>query len=1216
MSTEYYDETFEEQQAREKLEHFFGQYSAEVRKTLLSKNVKRPENLYDVLYTETRKTMLAKNESTFTANLDENSTNIRNTMISKHVEKQIDLDISGENYRQSQISKNSLLKSSVGLEELSDSVRENLLSKNIPHETNLDIQSKDARNSNISHNVEKKINLDDKSVSVRENLLSSNVPANLDLESKAISTREEMLGSNIKSNINIDNESLKLRNASLSKNIEGKIDIDKDSSQFREAQEFKNIEKNINLDLSAVSTRDNLLSSNVSKKIDLDANSTAIRDSLLLSNVQSKIDLDANSTISRDSLLSSNVPISANLDANSTATRDSLLSSNVAPNINLDSKSTVTRESLLSSNVPSKVNLDANSTITRDGLLSANVTANVNLDSNSTTTRENLLSSNVPANIDLDASSTVPRDSLLASNVPANTNLDSNSTTARENLLSSNVPANIDLDANSTVPRNTLLANNVPVNIDLDANSTAPRNTLLASNVPNNIDLDANSVIPRDSLLASNVPNNIDLDANSIILRDTLLSSNVPSNTDLDVLSAVPRGALLAANVPVVIDLDGDALISRNALLASNVVNNIDLDQNSLSIRNDLLSANVPQYLSLESDSVGTRNSLLSKNVDRPNTIITIANATRHNLLTKNGNSNGLGTSLMMGGTSTFVGVSNLEIMSAPIRELMKFKGTILDATKNLKPIYGLETKPDSGIPLAKITNAAQLYNLQKNVFRNRYDDLLDGYSILNGHNAGGFKELLSLSNSTLKNEKVLSTNSTPAGVVSAKGGTYVGLQSPGEYSDGISPVTQLLKPTNGEIGTAISMMSNTVPGDAIAVDFNKHERGVTHIINTIKNAPGTEGIDLSKNYNQRTKKFLISADPNAKKAYARYTIANPYKPSKDAGTLELRIKNYAIQNGDSTLNHTMSFPPYVKSFSNSDSANWNKVDFLGRPEPIYTYSNSNREGSISFFVLTDYSQTVDVGVNWEDSTTYSETFSKHFESENGINTANDNIEVEIKNKKKQISEYNAQLLAIASDDVGNTSTLKSQISELNSEISNLEAKQKDNSSNVGNRKYGDEGGKIYRELIKGGEETNSSGDISLKTKETKERLKEMKKDLMFQPAFFSGDKVDFLTRMEFLSKLTRPSRNTSGKGFSFTYPPVSHLKLGDWFNYDVIINNIWFSYDDSPWSIDGSGGRVQPMWCVATLSFNIVGNWGESTSGSNAPLADDIGGFYQARIK
>src|SRR3972149_8390917 len=1041
--------------------------------------------------------MLAKNESTFTANLDENSTNIRNTMISKHVEKQIDLDISGENYRQSQISKDSLLKSSFDVEYGAAGVTGERLSKNIPHETNLDIQSKDARNSNISHNVEKKINLDDKSVSVRENLLSSNVPANLDLESKAISTREEMLGSNIKSNINIDNESLKLRNASLSKNIEGKIDIDKDSSQFREAQEFKNIEKNINLDLSAVSTRDNLLSSNVSKKIDLDANSTAIRDSLLLSNVQSKIDLDANSTISRDSLLSSNVPI--------------------------------------------KANLDANSTITRDGLLSANVTANVNLDSNSTTTRENLLSSNVPANIDLDASSTVPRDSLLASNVPANTNLDSNSTTARENLLSSNVPANIDLDANSTVPRNTLLANNVPVNIDLDANSTAPRNTLLASNVPNNIDLDANSVIPRDSLLASNVPNNIDLDANSIILRDTLLSSNVPSNTDLDVLSAVPRGALLAANVPVVIDLDGDALISRNALLASNVVNNIDLDQNSLSIRNDLLSANVPQYLSLESDSVGTRNSLLSKNVDRPNTIITIANATRHNLLTKNGNSNGLGTSLMMGGTSTFVGVSNLEIMSAPIRELMKFKGTILDATKNLKPIYGLETKPDSGIPLAKITNAAQLYNFQKNVFRNRYDDLLDGYSILNGHNAGGFKELLSLSNSTLKNEKVLSTNSTPAGVVSAKGGTYVRLQSPGEYSDGISPVTQLLKPTNGEIGTAISMMSNTVPGDAIAVDFNKHERGVTHIINTIKNAPGTEGIDLSKNYNQRTKKFLISADPNAKKAYARYTIANPYKPSKDAGTLELRIKNYAIQNGDSTLNHTMSFPPYVKSFSNSDSANWNKVDFLGRPEPIYTYSNSNREGSISFFVLTDYSQTVDVGVNWEDSTTYSETFSKHFESENGINTANDNIEVEIKNKKKQISEYNAQLLAIASDDVGNTSTLKSQISELNSEISNLEAKQKDNSSNVGNRKYGDEGGKIYRELIKGGEETNSSGDISLKTKETKERLKEMKKDLMFQPAFFSGDKVDFLTRMEFLSKLTRPSRNTSGKGFSFTYPPVSH---------------------------------------------------------------------------
>ena len=33
-----------------------------------------------------------------------------------------------------------------------------------------------------------------------------------------------------------------------------------------------------------------------------------------------------------------------------------------------------------------------------------------------------------------------------------------------------------------------------------------------------------------------------------------------------------------------------------------------------------------------------------------------------------------------------------------------------------------------------------------------------------------------------------------------------------------------------------------------------------------------------------------------------------------------------------------------------------------------------------------------------------------------------------------------------------------------------------------------------------------------------------MKKGIMFQPAFFSGDKVDFVRKIEFLSKLTRPS--------------------------------------------------------------------------------------------
>ena len=57
-----------------------------------------------------------------------------------------------------------------------------------------------------------------------------------------------------------------------------------------------------------------------------------------------------------------------------------------------------------------------------------------------------------------------------------------------------------------------------------------------------------------------------------------------------------------------------------------------------------------------------------------------------------------------------------------------------------------------------------------------------------------------------------------------------------------------------------------------------------------------------------------------------------------------------------------MYFPPYIKSYRHDASAAWTSHEFLGRPEPVYTYNNGNRTGSISFIVLTDYAETVDYG--------------------------------------------------------------------------------------------------------------------------------------------------------------------------------------------------------------------------------------------------------------
>ena len=50
-----------------------------------------------------------------------------------------------------------------------------------------------------------------------------------------------------------------------------------------------------------------------------------------------------------------------------------------------------------------------------------------------------------------------------------------------------------------------------------------------------------------------------------------------------------------------------------------------------------------------------------------------------------------------------------------------------------------------------------------------------------------------------------------------------------------------------------------------------------------------------------------------------------------------------------------MWFPPYDLKFDETTSASWNATEFIGRSEPVYTYNNSKRSGSLSFKILVDH---------------------------------------------------------------------------------------------------------------------------------------------------------------------------------------------------------------------------------------------------------------------
>jgi hypothetical protein len=59
-----------------------------------------------------------------------------------------------------------------------------------------------------------------------------------------------------------------------------------------------------------------------------------------------------------------------------------------------------------------------------------------------------------------------------------------------------------------------------------------------------------------------------------------------------------------------------------------------------------------------------------------------------------------------------------------------------------------------------------------------------------------------------------------------------------------------------------------------------------------------------------------------------------------------------------------MWFPPYDLKFNENVSVNWNPVDFIGRGEKVYTYTNTERTGTLSFMLLVDHPSILDVWKN------------------------------------------------------------------------------------------------------------------------------------------------------------------------------------------------------------------------------------------------------------
>lgn len=63
-----------------------------------------------------------------------------------------------------------------------------------------------------------------------------------------------------------------------------------------------------------------------------------------------------------------------------------------------------------------------------------------------------------------------------------------------------------------------------------------------------------------------------------------------------------------------------------------------------------------------------------------------------------------------------------------------------------------------------------------------------------------------------------------------------------------------------------------------------------------------------------------------------------------------------------------MWFPPYDLQINETSNANWQSHDFIGRGEKLYTYTNTERTGNLSFLMLTDHPASVDYASWYSDS--------------------------------------------------------------------------------------------------------------------------------------------------------------------------------------------------------------------------------------------------------
>ena len=103
----------------------------------------------------------------------------------------------------------------------------------------------------------------------------------------------------------------------------------------------------------------------------------------------------------------------------------------------------------------------------------------------------------------------------------------------------------------------------------------------------------------------------------------------------------------------------------------------------------------------------------------------------------------------------------------------------------------------------------------------------------------------------------------------------------------------------------------------------------------------------------------------NSNDAYAKkYMFSLENLAWRTSSTPGFTVSDLPICERGPNGGRVMWFAPYGLTFTENTSTNWNQSDFLGRPEPVYTYKNTSRGGSLSWKIVVDHPSVLNVIVN------------------------------------------------------------------------------------------------------------------------------------------------------------------------------------------------------------------------------------------------------------